>query len=67
MKGKDLRKTLTHYLKSNQNLTTPGQKQLTALQAQMHYLKVVGELRSFGGKSFVATFEVWLYALLLFQ
>ena len=55
MKSKDLRKMISHYLKANQNLTAPGQKCLTALQAKLHYMKIVSELRSFGGKLFIAT------------
>ena len=58
MKGKDLRKILGHCMKANQNLSAPGQKQLTALQAKLHYLKILGEVRSFGGKCFVATHVV---------
>ena len=58
MKGKDLRKMLSHYIKLNQGLTAPGQKQLTELQAKLHYMKMIGELRSFGGKCFIATLVV---------
>ena len=58
MKGKDLRKMLSHYLKANHSLAAPGQKQLTALQAKLHYLKIIGELRSFGTKCFMATLMV---------
>ncbi|XP_064482269.1 uncharacterized protein LOC135395026 isoform X2 [Ornithodoros turicata] len=52
MKRKELRKLLGHYLKQNQALSAPGQKQLTALQAKLHYLKIVGELPSYGAKCF---------------
>ena len=58
MKAKDLRKMIAHYLKANQNLTAPGQKSLTALQAKLHYMKIISELRSFGGKLFIATLVV---------
>ena len=59
-KGKDVRKMLSHYLRASHSLTAPGQKQLTALQAKLHYLKIVGELKMFGAKSFIATFVVSL-------
>ncbi|XP_074649908.1 uncharacterized protein LOC141905072 [Tubulanus polymorphus] len=54
MKGKDLRKMISHYIKVNQNLA-PGQRQLTELQAKLHYMKIVGDIRSFGGKYFMVT------------
>ena len=59
-KGKDIRKMLSHYLRATHSLTAPGQKQLTALQAKLHYLKIVSELKTFGAKSFIATFVVSL-------
>ncbi|XP_029836745.2 uncharacterized protein LOC8040054 isoform X3 [Ixodes scapularis] len=52
MKRKELRKLLSHFLKQNQSLCAPGQKQLTPLQAKLHYLKIVGELPSYGAKCF---------------
>ncbi|XP_047475444.1 uncharacterized protein LOC125029539 isoform X2 [Penaeus chinensis] len=52
MKRKELRKILSHFLKLNSNLTAPGQKQLTALQAKLHYLKIISELPSYGAKCF---------------
>ncbi|KAK8738768.1 hypothetical protein OTU49_003663 [Cherax quadricarinatus] len=52
MKRKELRKLLSHFLKINSNLTTQGQKQLTALQAKLHYLKIISELPSYGAKCF---------------
>lgn len=52
MKHKELRKLLTHFLKLNQNLSAPGQRTLTALQAKLHYLKIIGELPSYGAKCF---------------
>ncbi|XP_013411613.1 uncharacterized protein LOC106174554 [Lingula anatina] len=55
MKMKDIRKVITQNFKLNQNLMPPGQKQLTALQAKLHYVKIISELRSFGGKCFMAT------------
>ena len=50
-------------MKLNQGLIAPGQKQVTPLQAKLHYMKIVSELRSFGGKCFLATLvvsNVWL-------
>ncbi|KAK8376636.1 hypothetical protein O3P69_009922 [Scylla paramamosain] len=52
MKRKELRKLLSHFLKINSSLTTPGQKQLTALQAKLHYLKIISDLPSYGAKCF---------------
>uniref|UniRef100_A0A8C7VUA2 FERM and PDZ domain containing 4 n=1 Tax=Oncorhynchus mykiss TaxID=8022 RepID=A0A8C7VUA2_ONCMY len=51
MKEKNIKKALTHILKTNQNLVPPGKK-LTALQAKVHYLKYLSELRLYGGKVF---------------
>ncbi|XP_077984608.1 FERM and PDZ domain-containing protein 4-like [Glandiceps talaboti] len=58
VKLKDVRRTINHYIKMNQNLIAPGQKRLTALQAKLHYLKIVGEIRLFGGRSFTATLMI---------
>ncbi|XP_021346242.1 uncharacterized protein LOC110445782 isoform X4 [Mizuhopecten yessoensis] len=55
MKCKDLRKLLSQQLKINQNLTPPGQKQLSALQAKLHYVKIVSELKTFGSRVFMVT------------
>ncbi|XP_037083114.1 FERM and PDZ domain-containing protein 4-like isoform X2 [Pollicipes pollicipes] len=52
MKRKELRKLLAHFLKLNQSLVAPGQKQLTALQAKLHYLKIISDLPSYGAKCF---------------
>lgn len=52
MKRKELRKLLSHFLKQNQALCAPGQKHLTALQAKLHYLKIISELPSYGSKCF---------------
>lgn len=58
MKRKELRKLLSHFVKVNQQLTAPGQKQLTALQAKLHYLKIIAELPSYGAKCFSTNFKV---------
>ncbi|KAK6309568.1 hypothetical protein J4Q44_G00194490 [Coregonus suidteri] len=51
MKEKNIKKALTHILKTNQNLVTPGKK-LSALQAKVHYLKYLSDLRLYGGRVF---------------
>lgn len=58
MKRKELRKLLSHFFKVNQQLTAPGQKQLTVLQAKLHYLKIIAELPSYGAKCFSTNFKV---------
>ena len=58
MKRKELRKLLSHFFKVNQQLTAPGQKQLTILQAKLHYLKIIAELPSYGAKCFSTNFKV---------
>ena len=53
MKSKELHKLLNHYLKQNQlQLCPPAQKTLTALDAKVHYLKLISELPSYGAKIF---------------
>ncbi|XP_078788148.1 FERM and PDZ domain-containing protein 4 isoform X3 [Oryzias latipes] len=51
MKEKNVKKALTHILKTNQNLVPPGKK-LTALQAKVHYLRYLSELKLYGGREF---------------
>ncbi|KAM3857048.1 FERM and PDZ domain-containing protein 4-like [Diretmus argenteus] len=51
MKEKNIKKALTHILKTNQNLVPPGKK-LTPLQARVHYLRYLSELRLYGGREF---------------
>ncbi|KAL0985568.1 hypothetical protein UPYG_G00158700 [Umbra pygmaea] len=51
MKEKNIKKALTHVLKTNQNLVPPGKK-LSALQAKVHYLKFLSDLRLYGGRVF---------------
>uniref|UniRef100_A0A8C7WLM1 Toll-like receptor 7 n=1 Tax=Oncorhynchus mykiss TaxID=8022 RepID=A0A8C7WLM1_ONCMY len=51
MKEKNIKKALTHILKTNQNLVPPGKK-LSALQAKVHYLKYLSDLRLYGGRVF---------------
>ncbi|KAJ8407064.1 hypothetical protein AAFF_G00287400 [Aldrovandia affinis] len=54
MKEKNIKKALTHILKTNQNLVPPGKK-LTALQAKVYYLKSLCDLRLYGGRVFKST------------
>uniref|UniRef100_A0A8C2ZTC4 FERM and PDZ domain containing 4 n=1 Tax=Cyclopterus lumpus TaxID=8103 RepID=A0A8C2ZTC4_CYCLU len=54
MKEKNIKKALTHILKTNQALVPPGKK-LTALQAKVHYLKYLSDLRLYGGRVFKST------------
>uniref|UniRef100_A0A3Q3WJX0 Uncharacterized protein n=1 Tax=Mola mola TaxID=94237 RepID=A0A3Q3WJX0_MOLML len=51
MKERNIKKALTHILKTNQNLVPPGKK-LSALQAKVHYLRYLSELRLYGGREF---------------
>ncbi|XP_046695661.1 FERM and PDZ domain-containing protein 4 isoform X3 [Silurus meridionalis] len=54
MKEKNIKKAIAHILKTNQNLVPPGKK-LTALQAKVHYLKYLSDLRLYGGRVFKST------------
>ncbi|XP_043928479.1 FERM and PDZ domain-containing protein 4 isoform X2 [Protopterus annectens] len=54
MKEKNIKKALSHLLKANQNLVPPGKK-LSVLQAKLHYLKFLSDLRLYGGRVFKAT------------
>uniref|UniRef100_UPI00398ECB97 FERM and PDZ domain-containing protein 4-like isoform X2 n=1 Tax=Pristiophorus japonicus TaxID=55135 RepID=UPI00398ECB97 len=53
MKEKNVKKALSHILKANQNLVPPGKK-LSALQAKVHYLRFLSDLRLYGGRVFKA-------------
>ncbi|KAI4458585.1 membrane associated guanylate kinase-related [Holotrichia oblita] len=53
MKRKEVRKLVAHFLKLHANMAGPG-KQLTSLQAKLHYLDIVGQLPSYGAKCFSA-------------
>ena len=66
MKRKELKKLLAHFLKMNSSLTAPGQKNLTALQAKLHYLKIISELPSYGAKCFSTTLSVSTYIIINF-
>ncbi|XP_010226611.1 PREDICTED: FERM and PDZ domain-containing protein 4 isoform X1 [Tinamus guttatus] len=54
MKEKNIKKALSHLVKANQNLVPPGKK-VSALQAKVHYLKFLSDLRLYGGRVFKAT------------
>lgn len=60
MKPKELRKILASQMKLNQNLTPPGQKQLSSMQAKLHYMKIVNEQKAFGSRVFMVTLLVRL-------
>ncbi|XP_041438285.1 FERM and PDZ domain-containing protein 4 isoform X2 [Xenopus laevis] len=53
MKEKNIKKALSHLVKANQNLVPPGKK-LSGLQAKVHYLKFLTDLRLYGGRVFKA-------------
>lgn len=53
MKRKEVRKLVAHFLKLHASMAGPG-KQLTPLQAKLHYLDIVGQLPSYGAKCFSA-------------
>ncbi|XP_015201432.2 FERM and PDZ domain-containing protein 1 isoform X1 [Lepisosteus oculatus] len=56
MRDKDLKKAISYHMKKTQALLDPRQKQLiSAVQARLSYLKILGELKSYGGKAFSAT------------
>ena len=66
MKRKELRKLLGHFLKLNSSLTAgggngSGQKNLTALQAKLHYLKIISDLPSYGAKCFSTNMSVSVF------
>ncbi|XP_061690948.1 FERM and PDZ domain-containing protein 1 isoform X2 [Syngnathoides biaculeatus] len=55
MREKDLRKAITYHLKKIQSLLEPRQKVISASQARLAYLTQLGELVSYGGRSYSAT------------
>nr|CAI5862981.1 unnamed protein product [Callosobruchus analis] len=55
MKRKEVRKVLSHFLKLHATMASSGGKQLTQLQAKLHYLDIVAQLPSYGAKCFSAT------------
>nr|XP_015800448.2 FERM and PDZ domain-containing protein 1 isoform X1 [Nothobranchius furzeri]XP_015800466.2 FERM and PDZ domain-containing protein 1 isoform X1 [Nothobranchius furzeri]XP_054595002.1 FERM and PDZ domain-containing protein 1 isoform X1 [Nothobranchius furzeri] len=55
MREKDLRKAVSYHLKKIQSLLEPRQKVISATQARLAYLTQLGELISYGGRSYTAT------------
>ncbi|XP_069789070.1 FERM and PDZ domain-containing protein 1 [Narcine bancroftii] len=56
MKEKDVRKAINYHLKNNHSLVPPGQKKLiSTAQTRLNYLNILGDLRTYGGKTFNAT------------
>ncbi|XP_040002247.1 FERM and PDZ domain-containing protein 1 [Xiphias gladius] len=55
MREKDLRKAIGYHMKKSQSQHDPKQKGLSVNQARINYLEELGDLKSFGGKSFSAT------------
>lgn len=53
IKRKEIRKLIGHFLKLHSSMAGLG-KQLTPLQAKLHYLDIVGQLPSYGAKCFSA-------------
>nr|XP_023020684.1 FERM and PDZ domain-containing protein 4 [Leptinotarsa decemlineata] len=53
IKRKEIRKLVGHFLKLHASMAGLG-KQLTVLQAKLHYLDIVGQLPSYGAKCFSA-------------
>ncbi|XP_073955603.1 FERM and PDZ domain-containing protein 4-like [Choristoneura fumiferana] len=51
MKRKEIRRLIAHFLKLNSQMTG-SQRQLTQLQAKLHYLDIVAGLPSYGAKGF---------------
>ena len=54
MQQKDLQRVLTQQMKQTRNLSPPGQKNISPLQAKLQYLKIVSEMKTYGGKQFNA-------------
>lgn len=54
MQKKDLQRILTQQIKQSRNLCPPGQKHISPLQAKLQYLKIVSEMKTYGGKQFNA-------------
>uniref|UniRef100_UPI003AABF0E2 uncharacterized protein frmpd1b n=1 Tax=Centroberyx gerrardi TaxID=166262 RepID=UPI003AABF0E2 len=55
MREKDLRKAISYHLKKIQALLEPRQKVISATQARLAYLTQLGEVISYGGRSYTAT------------
>ena len=58
IKRKEVRKQLNRLLKQIESQAASGQKQLSMLQAKIHYLNVVAQLPSYGAKCFPVKIKV---------
>uniref|UniRef100_A0A8D2DBN7 FERM and PDZ domain containing 1 n=1 Tax=Sciurus vulgaris TaxID=55149 RepID=A0A8D2DBN7_SCIVU len=59
MKGKDIKKAISFHMKRNQNLLEPRQKVvklISAAQLRLNYLQILGELKTYGGKSLIESY-----------
>ncbi|XP_075458911.1 FERM and PDZ domain-containing protein 1 isoform X1 [Ascaphus truei] len=56
MRSKDIKKAISFHIKRNQCILEPRQKKpISAAQVRLNYLKVLGDLKTYGGKIFNAT------------
>ncbi|KAG8454973.1 hypothetical protein GDO86_001262 [Hymenochirus boettgeri] len=56
LRGKDIKKAISFHMKRNQCILEPRQKQtIPASQVRLNYLKILGDLKTYGGKVFNAT------------
>ncbi|OCT59281.1 hypothetical protein XELAEV_18001232mg [Xenopus laevis] len=56
IKGKDIKKAISFHMKRNQCILEPRQKQpVSASQVRLNYLRILGDLKTYGGKIFYAT------------
>ncbi|KAM4809915.1 FERM and PDZ domain-containing protein 1 [Rhinophrynus dorsalis] len=55
MRGKDIKKAISFHMKRNQCILEPRQKPISAAQVRLNYLKILGDLKTYGGKIFNAT------------
>ncbi|KAM3939326.1 FERM and PDZ domain-containing protein 1 isoform 2-T2 [Leptodactylus fuscus] len=55
MRGKDIKKAISFHMKRNQCILEPRQKPISAAQIRLQYLKILGDLKTYGGKIFNAT------------
>ncbi|XP_040273281.1 FERM and PDZ domain-containing protein 1 isoform X2 [Bufo bufo] len=55
MRGKDIKKAIGFHMKRNQCILEPRQKPISASQVRLQYLKILGDLKTYGGKIYNAT------------
>ncbi|XP_018111979.1 FERM and PDZ domain-containing protein 1 isoform X2 [Xenopus laevis] len=56
MRGKDIKKAISFHMKRNQCILEPRQKQpVSSSQVRLNYLRILGDLKTYGGKIFSAT------------